>query len=62
MPTVLKEVSIYESPIKIPIGYNNYITFDNQNVHIKLKRSESDNDLKICRTMSCLCCIKKNNK
>lgn len=48
MPTALMNLSIHKSNsshIKIPIDAMNYVLFDNKNVHIKLRKVKSEDEL-----------------
>ena len=48
MPTPLNKVTKYDSTIKIPTGKNNFILFDHQNLYIKLRKINSDDEIKKC--------------
>lgn len=48
MPTPLNKVIKYDTIIKIPTDKNNFILFDNQNLYIKLRKTNSDNEIKKC--------------
>ena len=45
MPTALKDLCKYNSTVHIPVGPNNIIAFDHQNVYIKLRRVSSDDEI-----------------
>jgi hypothetical protein len=48
MPTALVDLNIHKSNsthIKFPIDATNYVLFDSRNVHIKLRRVKSDDEL-----------------